>query len=87
MSPTIHHEDGYVFYFISFDLASGEPPHVHVGQGSQQPGRDAKVWLEPEAAIARRGRLGRRALRRILHIVNDRRSAFLEEWNAYKRRI
>ncbi len=87
MSPTIHYESGYIFYFVSFDVASGEPPHVHVGEGSQRPARDAKIWLEPNVHIAYRGHFGSRILRRMLHIVESRREQFLEDWYAYKDRI
>lgn len=83
MSPTIHREDGYVFYFFSFDVISGEPPHVHVGKGSQQPARDAKVWLEPQAHVAHGGRFSRRELRRVLRIVETHRIRFLEAWHDF----
>lgn len=68
MIPTIHREDGYVFYFFSFDVVSGEPPHVHASNGSHQPVRDAKVWLDPQAHVAHGGRFGRRELRQILRL-------------------
>lgn len=86
MSPTIHREEGYVFYFVSFDIASGEPPHVHVGEGSQRPAQDAKIWLDP-IGVARRGRFRQRALRRILHIVEAKRAQFLEDWHDYEGRL
>lgn len=84
MSPTIHRESGYVFYFVSFDVASGEPAHGHVGEGSQRPSRDAKIWLEPHVHVAHQGRFGNREVRRIVHIVESRRQQLLEDWNAYK---
>lgn len=31
VSPVIHREHGYTFYFVVADLA--EPPHIHVGEG------------------------------------------------------
>jgi len=87
VSPTIHYESGYIFYFVSFDVASGEPAHIHVGEGSHRPAHDAKIWLEPNVQVAQRGRFGNREVRRILHIVESRREQFLGDWHAYKDRI
>jgi hypothetical protein len=85
VSPTIHHEDGFVFYFVSFDITSGEPPHVHVGKGSQQPKRDAKIWLDP-ISVAREGYFNRQELQDACAIVRENQAYFLEEWNDYKDR-
>ena len=76
MSPTIHQESGYLFYFFSADVRN-EPPHVHVGEGRQR-GDDAKFWLQP-ARIAHTGRFNRRHLQRMLRIV--------EEQHAYRARL
>ena len=84
MSPTIHHEAGYLFYFFSADVRA-EPPHVHVGQGRQR-GDDAKFWLEP-VSIAHTGRFNRRDVRRMVQIIEQQREAFLEEWHAYRTRL
>ncbi|RME54926.1 MAG: DUF4160 domain-containing protein [Caldilineae bacterium] len=86
MSPTVHRERGYVFYFVSFDVASGEPPHVHVGKGRPQPGRDAKVWLSP-VRVASYGRFNRSDMQRLLLIVEQRQSTLLEAWNEYQKRV
>ena len=85
MSPAIHRERGYVFYFRMYDLLH-EPPHVHVGKGSDTGGAsDAKIWLDP-IAVARAGRFGTQELNRMLRIVEKRRKQFLEEWNHYAQR-
>ena len=84
MSPTIHQESGYTFYFFSAD-ARAEPPHVHVGQGRPS-GSDAKFWLDP-VNIASVGRFNRRDLRRIQQIVEERQQLFLEEWHDYRTRL
>ena len=86
MSPTIYQEQGYIFYFKSFDVASGEPAHVHVGEGRPRPRGDAKIWLEP-VSVASSGRFGRIELRRILQIVDENRMLFLGDWNDYRTRI
>lgn len=84
MSPTIHHESGYVFYFFSADVRT-EPPHVHVGQGRQS-GSDAKFWLDP-VRVAEEGRFYRRELRRMQQIIEQHRALFLEEWHDYRKRL
>jgi hypothetical protein len=86
MSPAIHRESGYTFYFVSFDIASGEPPHVHVGKGRAQPRGDAKFWLDP-VSLADSGRFSHREVQRMLHIVQEQQAHFLEEWHDYRNRI
>lgn len=80
MSPAIHRERGYTFYFVMADLS--EPPHVHVGEGRSRRGDDAKIWLAP-VAVARSGRYSQSELGRILQIVNEHSSAMLKEWESY----
>jgi hypothetical protein len=85
LSPTIYRRSGFVFYFFGPDVLSGEPPHVHVGKGSQNPNRDAKIWLDP-VTVARQGAFGRRDLRRARAIVEENQQAFLERWHEIKDR-
>jgi len=85
MSPTIYRERGFVFYFFSFDTASGEPPHVHVGKGSQR-SDDAKFWLDP-VSVAASGRFSRRDIQQMQRVVQEQQASFLEEWNEYKNRL
>lgn len=86
MSPTIHREAGYIFYLFSADVAVGEPPHVHVGQGTPQRDRDAKLWLDP-VRVAHSGQVGQRALQRIRRIVERQQATFLEDWDGYQRQV
>jgi hypothetical protein len=86
VSPTVHSAHGYVFYFVSFDVASGEPPHIHVGKGRPQPGGDAKFWLQP-TRLANAGRFGRIDLRTMQENVDMYEAKFLEEWYEYRKRI
>lgn len=80
MSPAIHRERGYTFYFVMADLS--EPPHIHVGEGRSRRGDDTKVWLSP-VAVARSGRFSQSELGRILQIVNEHSSAMLKELESY----
>jgi hypothetical protein len=74
-----------VFYFFGPDVLRGEPPHVHVGDGSPKENRDAKIWLDP-VAVARQGAFSERKLRRIVAIVKKHQPAFLEAWYEVKKR-
>ena len=86
MSPTIHKEAGFVFYFYSYDVAANEPPHVHVGEQRPRARGDAKVWLTP-VGVADSGRFSQRKINRILTIVNAEQQEMLEDWNDYQQRI
>ena len=86
MSPTIHRESGYLFYFVSYDVAAGEPPHVHVGQGSQDPDTDAKIWRDP-GSVASQGRGRRRTMQHMVRIGEERKEYLLGEWYDYQDRI
>jgi hypothetical protein len=46
MSPTIHRERGFRFFFFSREE---QRMHVHI----HGPAGEAKFWLEPEIALAR----------------------------------
>ncbi len=80
MSPVIHRERGYTFYFVMADLT--EPPHVHVGKGSSRRKDDAKIWLSP-VMVSRMGRYSQSELARILQIANESSSAMIKEWKSY----
>ena len=85
MSPKIHEEGGYLFYFVSQDVLSGEPPHVHIGRGTPSES-DAKIWLDP-VVVADSGRFRRRDISRMVSIVRERQPLLLEDWKAYGKRI
>lgn len=46
--PVIFRDSGLRYYFFSNDGLPREPRHVHVKGG----GKDAKIWPEPEVALA-----------------------------------
>jgi hypothetical protein len=54
-----------------------EPRHIHV-KGDD---RDAKIWLEPEVAIAESYGFNSSELARILRIVAERRTLILKAWD------
>ncbi len=60
---------------------------VHIGKGSQDDYRDAKIWLEPEIEVARPGRtLRAHELGRALRVIEQNHAYLLEEWHGYKGR-
>jgi hypothetical protein len=46
--PVVFRHSGLRYYFFSNEGQPPEATHIHIKGG----GRDAKVWLEPEIAIA-----------------------------------
>jgi hypothetical protein len=73
MSPTIHDEDGFRFWFWSADLS--EPPHVHVGKG----GAEAKWWLNPIVEDWNKG-FNSSQRRKIRDILFEQQHRMLERW-------
>jgi hypothetical protein len=68
MSPTIHKEKGYRFFFFSRE----EPRmHVHV------------YWLEPQLELARNYRLSRTQLGEIEQIIEAHHDEFASAWKRH----
>jgi len=80
VSPVVHREQGYTFYFVLADLR--EPPHVHVGEGKSRRSDDAKIWLDP-VRVARPGRFNDREMTRILRIVAVNQLLLLDQWRRH----
>ena len=77
--PVVFREGGLRYFFFSNEGLPREPRHIHV-RGS---GRDAKIWLEPEIAIAESYGFNSSQLARILRIVSEQRTLILKAWNDY----
>ena len=77
--PVVLRESGLRYFFFSNEGSPREPPHVHVKGG----GCDAKIWLEPEIAIADSYGFNPRQLSRILHVVTLNRDTILEAWHEH----
>jgi hypothetical protein len=75
--PVVFRQDGLRYYFFSNEGQPPELPHIHVQGG----GRDAKIWLEPEIAIADSYGFNSRALSNILQTVSDNRDLILKAWD------
>jgi hypothetical protein len=77
--PVIFRESGLRYYFFSNEGSPREALHVHVKGG----GRDAKIWMEPELAIAESYGFNSRELSAILLIVAENRERILKAWHEH----
>ena len=76
MSPTIHREGGYRFFFFSREESR---PHVHVYSTDGE----AKFWLEPKLELAKNYRLTKIQLKEIERIIEGHYYEFKTAWNSY----
>ncbi len=77
--PVVFRQDGLRYYFFSNEGQPPEPFHIHVKGG----GRDAKVWLEPEIAIADSYGFKPRELSNILKTVAENRDLIRKAWHEH----
>lgn len=73
MSPTIHREKGYRFFFF---MREESRMHVHVMCADGE----AKFWLEPQIELARNHRLSRQQVKEIEVIVEVHQNEFVSAW-------
>ena len=76
MSPTIHREDGYRFFFFSREE---ERMHIHVISGDGE----AKFWLEPDLVLSTSHGLNRKQLKKIESIVEIHQDEFIAAWRKH----
>ena len=79
--PTVLRRDGFRFAFFSNEGNPREPPHVHVSGGDGE----AKIWLQPEIAVAENYGFNARDLNLLLRIVGEERDRLLRAWHEYFR--
>ncbi len=77
MSPTIHREAGFRFYFRMGDLK--EPAHIHVERMHGGSGY-AKIWLEPALAVEFMVDFNDQERKTIIKITAKHKTSFLERW-------
>ncbi len=75
--PVVFRDSGLRYFFYSNEGSPREPAHVHVRGG----GKDAKVWLEPEVAVADSYGFSSAELARILAVVVSNRQRLLRAWH------
>ncbi|MCT8266926.1 DUF4160 domain-containing protein [Afifella sp. JA880] len=74
--PTVFRDGAFRFFFYSNEGLPLEPLHIHV----RARGKEAKIWLEPEAAIANSHGFSPRELGAILKIAIARQEDIREAW-------
>jgi hypothetical protein len=74
--PTVLKTGPYRIYFYSHE--PNEPPHVHIDRDNLS----AKFWLEP-SSLSRNFGFAPKELRKLLSLVEEHRTEFLEAWNEY----
>jgi len=77
--PVVFRHGGLRYFFFSNEGMPREPRHVHVRDG----GHDAKIWLEPEIAVADSYGFSPRELSTILRTVAENRDRLLRAWDDY----
>ena len=78
MSPTIHREGGYRFFFFSREESRA---HVHVYSTDGE----AKYWLEPKLELAKTYRLTKIQLKAVKAIIQEHSDEFKAAWNSHFR--
>ena len=76
MNPTVFRWKGYRFFYFSREE---NRLHVHVCCSDGE----AKLWLEPEVAVATNHGLSEGQLAEVLHIVKERIDAVREAWRRH----
>jgi hypothetical protein len=74
--PTILRIDGFRLSFYSNE--GSEPPHIHVTRDDSE----AKFWLDP-IRLAWSDGFNAATLNKLLTIVRENKTLFLERWNEY----
>jgi len=76
MSPTVFREGPFRFFFFSREE---ERLHIRV----QSADGEAKVWIEPEIALARNYQLSDQDLSRVLQLVIDHEQEIRDAWHRH----
>ena len=76
MSPTVLRIKNYRFYFFSREERR-KHIHVYCTKG------EAKIWLEPEIAVAQYYKLSEKEINDILEIVKEHKDEFIESWKEH----
>ena len=77
--PTVFHEKGYQFFFVSSDAR--EPVHIHVAKQ----GNLCKIWLSPLRTAYNYG-FKPHELQEITRIVAAHQTMIHEKWTEYFRK-
>ena len=77
--PVVFRYKGYRFFFYSNEGEPKEPLHIHVVKAEKV----AKLWLEPEVAIAESYAMTSGELKMLCKVAEEKRDFIIEVWNEY----
>jgi hypothetical protein len=77
--PVVFRFQGFKFFFYSNEGNPLEPAHIHVRAG----GKEAKLWLTPEVAVARNDGFDARTLRLLLEVTQQNQQLLEDAWHDY----
>lgn len=77
--PVILRYKGYRFFFFSNEGNPREPLHIHVRKGQAI----AKIWLEPEPAVAESYGMKSAELEKLLRVAVKNRSLIERCWHEF----
>jgi len=77
--PVIFRYKGYRFFFYSNEGNPLEPLHVHVRKGETI----AKIWLEPEPAVAFSYGMTSAELKELCRVAEENKQLIREFWNEH----
>jgi hypothetical protein len=77
--PTVFRHGAFRIFFYSNEGHPREPRHVHVRRGDAE----AKLWLEPEIAIADSEGFNARTLAEIVQLIAARRREIERAWREH----
>jgi hypothetical protein len=80
--PVVFRHSGLRYYFFSNEISSRTKVSLQSRRMSiKGGGRDAKVWLEPELALADSYGFNPRELSNIIQVVAENRNLVLKAWH------
>lgn len=73
----------FIWTFLFYGSDSNENrAHVHVGKAGMV--NLAKIWLEPQVEVVKKGDLSDKQLTQVVEIVNKYRKEMLGQWERFK---
>ncbi len=77
--PVIFRYDGFRIFFYANEGVPREPVHVHVLKN----GSEAKFWMFPKVRVAANFGFDERTIRRLVKVVEERRTEIEFTWFEY----
>ncbi|WP_290785834.1 DUF4160 domain-containing protein [Halomonas sp.] len=79
--PVVFRYKGIRFFFYSNEGNPLEPRHIHAESGDGE----AKIWLEPQVAIATSAGYNRKQLSQLMQLVEAHHDEIERAWNEHFR--